>query len=635
MAMMRYQPQGRLQLDLTNPITAGIAFIYVLGGSGAAGFISTKPVQTPFVAGTSNSTPIGLGTKASSSLTRIIDTGSTSITTNTYSLFAYGTGTTSGIQSSIDDDDSATGNRRFQFRINSGKVEFIPFFNDSTTTGQVISPTAMSSTDVARGFTMGAVCSPSSTAIFQNGSKTAASTTAGAPRGPSGTFWIGCRKTNGTSTQAQAWTTGNLSLVIGWSRSLTDAEMKSLADNPWQLFRDTSLSKNLRLFLPVSSSSYTLNATQYGFSLSQIQAKLSYGPRLGLTSYSMSLIGEPVALNLNKLLSLNTGSYNLLAINPNLNVSRNIYGNTGSLNLSSINASVFFNRKLVGIVGTVVAQYLNSNLYLNRNLTVSSSAFGINPSSVGFFAGKTLVTSSRSFSITGSATGFTRSLLKNLSSGTFTTGTNSVGFFRGYSFNAQYAGFTLVSNNTKLNLASALKTGTGSVVLSGSGLTQSLNRLLQISKGSFSVNPYSSILEYNQNPGSGGPVVRDLYIYAGEYNLSYSGVISKFSTEFNVVPGEYYLNGNPISTTNSRKMSLGSTEYVIGSGESQGKLGRQLGVTSANFIVDLKTVTNMLFRELELGTGGLYLTGKSLLLNINGSGPEKLKHYFRNMFRKL
>lgn len=233
------QPQQAPQIDWSNPITAGLAFAFLLGGQTPVGIAggASHLASAPYVAAALGPTPMGVAAKASSNVNRIMDTGSTGITSNTYSLFAAGTGTPTGVQSAIDDDSSSVGARRFQFRTNAGKVEFISFVNDSTNTGVIAAPVAMSAAEMARGFTMGATCSPTGTAVFQNGLKAIGSVSPGTPRSASGNFYIGCRKNTTTSGTAQAWLVGGLSLVAGWSRVLSDAEMQSLAANPWQIFR--------------------------------------------------------------------------------------------------------------------------------------------------------------------------------------------------------------------------------------------------------------------------------------------------------------------------------------------------------------------------------------------------------------
>jgi hypothetical protein len=240
MALTRNPPQGRFQIDWADPLTSGLAFLFVLGGSVAYGVTGEKQpvVAVPYYMAAQQATPLGLGSKASNSQQRILNTGATPLTNNTYSLFAHATGSPSVTQIAIDDDSLSTG-RRFQFRMQAGKAEFIPFANSSTTTGQVISPVALTAQEMlGRGFTMGAVATPSLASVYQNGVRTSAATSGGTPYPPLGDFWIGCRKTNSTIAQAAAWLIGGMHVVMGWNRALTDDEMMRLADDPYTFIID-------------------------------------------------------------------------------------------------------------------------------------------------------------------------------------------------------------------------------------------------------------------------------------------------------------------------------------------------------------------------------------------------------------
>jgi hypothetical protein len=230
MSIQRYQPGGRVQIDWANPITAGLAFAYV-HGDGAYGFCANGSASVPYTAATAKEMPAGLGARSNSSTSRIYSIAGHGLTTTSYSLFAVASATsTSATQNAIDADNSSP--RYFQFRLNAGKVDFIPFNTSAAVTGQPVFSTAMTSAELARGFTMGATASPTRTAAFQNGQIATAtpssliSPTQGLP------LSIGVRAT-GTMG---GWNTGAIQMVAGWSRTLSDAEMVSLSSNPWQLF---------------------------------------------------------------------------------------------------------------------------------------------------------------------------------------------------------------------------------------------------------------------------------------------------------------------------------------------------------------------------------------------------------------
>jgi len=90
---------------------------------------------------------------------------------------------------------------------------------------------------MSRGFTMGGVVSPTRTAAFQNGTLIPGVALTGTPVTPTVSIAL---RVGSRQTGTQLWNTGGLMLVVVWVRALTDAEMVSLADNPWQLFKASS-----------------------------------------------------------------------------------------------------------------------------------------------------------------------------------------------------------------------------------------------------------------------------------------------------------------------------------------------------------------------------------------------------------
>jgi hypothetical protein len=227
MAFQRYQPIGRAKIDWSNPITDGLAFAYSHGVA-ASGFCVNGLTSIQYASGSAKEVQAGYGLRSPSN--RAYTLANNGITGTSYSLFALGSGSNgSNAQSAIDDDDGGTNTRRFQFRVVSNTVQIIPFNTSGGTTGVPSIATPLTAAEVARGYTMGAVVTPSMVTAWQNNQK-ATATPSGLPA-QSGNVSIGARKTG-----AQGWVNGGLSLVAGWNRALTDAEMQSLAANPWQIF---------------------------------------------------------------------------------------------------------------------------------------------------------------------------------------------------------------------------------------------------------------------------------------------------------------------------------------------------------------------------------------------------------------
>lgn len=224
------QPQHAVQIDWSNPITRGLAFAFIHGVV-AFGFCVSGQNVIPYVGASQVATPQGTAARSTSTSTRAYLLGNNGISGTNYSLFSAGTAASGTTQSAIDSDNGST-QRYLQFRINSGKVDFIPFSSGATVTGQPVFANSLSTADLARGFTMGATASPTRTAAFQNIqiATAAPSSLVSIPAGFN--LSIGARITGATG-----WATGGQTCAYGWNRTQADSEQLSLATNPWQIWK--------------------------------------------------------------------------------------------------------------------------------------------------------------------------------------------------------------------------------------------------------------------------------------------------------------------------------------------------------------------------------------------------------------
>ncbi|MGO4379695.1 hypothetical protein AB4Z19_15575 [Pseudoduganella sp. RAF19] len=298
------QPQGALQVDWGNPIAQGLCLVALNGQNlSALGVIGGKQVTFPYASGSSQ--VVNSQGVASQATNYLYDTGATGIVGNNYSLLVVGNCTsTSAIQNAVDDDVDTGSPRCFQFRVNAGKAELITF--DTSSNPYFATAPAMSATKLASGFVIGAAVAGNSIAVYQGGTKTA-NTAAGTQRVPSGSFRLGGHKGSGGSS----WGTGGLNLVLGWNRTLSDTEMQSLADNPWQLFRLQSMRLQLSAAgtnTNISPGVAVLALTGYAPSLTQTDNRVvtpapagltltGYAPSFGQTSNQIVAPGA-AALNI-------------------------------------------------------------------------------------------------------------------------------------------------------------------------------------------------------------------------------------------------------------------------------------------------------------------------------------------------
>lgn len=242
------QPQHAVGIDWGNPITRGLVFAF-----NAADGVIRKPNSNASVSVPKVIAKNGIGTYSASpaGTTPIFQTGQTGVTGADYSLFAFAyPNALAAICSVIDDDVDTSSPRCFQFRLNSGKVELITF-DTSGNPYFATAPSALTSNEAVMGVAMAAVVKGNSIASFQNGKKTSG-TASNTQRTPTGDFYIGQHK----GTGATGWQ-GALHLCAIFNRALSDAEIKSLSDNPWQIFSPV----RTPIFVPLGAVGSTANGT--------------------------------------------------------------------------------------------------------------------------------------------------------------------------------------------------------------------------------------------------------------------------------------------------------------------------------------------------------------------------------------
>lgn len=358
MAGMRRQPQGRVQIDWNNPITRGLVFAFATTATGIVGYGSNGTNSLPFVAsfggqvgnavGAAVATPAGWGAKTlftNQPIATIPDFPA--IQSSSFSLFALATASAAVLQSAIDDDDGTT--RRYQFRLNNGKVEFIPFNSSGAQT--VATSTALVAADLARGFTMGATAGPGRYAVFQNG-QVASATPSGTLLTPTAKPTLGMRKFGN-----QAWATGGLSLLCSWSRTLADDEMRSLAANPWQLFAAADDDDDTAA---TSLGAYTLSAA----------------------SGSFSMTATAVGVHAGRKLQADQGALALAAVDAGIRALRRLPTDTTSFAMSGGSAPILSAHKLATNAGVFGVTGTTAPMVAARRLAAQPGAFVLSPGGI-------------------------------------------------------------------------------------------------------------------------------------------------------------------------------------------------------------------------------------------------------------
>ena len=400
------QPQQAPQIDWSNPITAGLVFAYTMGNEAMGwGEDGRSVVQYQRSDGTINGVPVntnsgtavrclsGSGVAYACSLNQL------SAKAGSYSLFAFATGSAAGAQSALDDDDGTT--RRFQFRINANKVEFIPFYSGGN--GSVVASSFLNAYDAANGFAMGATVNGTSYACYQKGVK-ASATLAGVALAPNSTISVGSRKST-----VQQWTSGGIQLVAMWNRPLTDAEHQSLADNPWQLFKGSAR----RIWMPRAPlGAYVLQAAAAVFGLSGAVALMTAARRLVAGAGTFAVAGVPASLRVARRLPASPASFALSGAAAAIRAARRLPAQAGAFVLAGGAAQMVYTPKQ-GPVGPtytlgVAAGSFSMNgsvarLALARRLRAALGAFALTGAGGRLLAARRLRADASGFAMTGLA----------------------------------------------------------------------------------------------------------------------------------------------------------------------------------------------------------------------------------------
>jgi len=381
------QPGEATLIDWDNPITKDMT-VCLMHADQAYGFASyidgaNLPASVnvvPFTGGTQSNTPLGTGGRPTGTAGMYDLTAKGAINSPSYSLFAFGTCTSAGATQSAMDMDNSAG-RYFQFRIAGGKVDFIPFNNSASPTGQATSPVALSLSEMSRGFTMGATASPTRTACFQNGVATVGPTPSNMLT-PTTTLPIrvGVRQTG-----TQAWSTGALMLVVVWVRALADSEMQSLADNPWQLFKP----KHRRLYMVTaaasSDGSTTLSGVSAASSVGTVAAAGNADGRVTGVQASSAVASITATGGAGATLSGVSAAPTVASVSATGGASTTLTGDQASAGVSTVATTGDANTALTGVsaapgVGTITASVGGSAMVPLSGVAASSAVASVTAS---------------------------------------------------------------------------------------------------------------------------------------------------------------------------------------------------------------------------------------------------------------
>lgn len=197
--------------------------------------------------------------------------------------------------------------------------------------------------------------------LFTNGVPTAV--TVSGSLGGSGSFgnstlYLGAR------TASTLWAYNKYTFFVLFDCRKTDAEIKSLYDNPWQVFEKE------RIWVPVAAGgdTYTLTADSGSFALTGQATGLALNRVLSAASGSFALTGQAAGLAVNRTLSAASGSYSLtgqnatLTYTPTSTATYTLAAASGSFAVSGQDVVLAYNRVLSAANGSYLLTGQNATL---------------------------------------------------------------------------------------------------------------------------------------------------------------------------------------------------------------------------------------------------------------------------------
>lgn len=360
MAKRYSQPQGNARIDWGNPITKGLVGAYLPQGINAVTNAAAVSITAPKTA-----------TKQGSGL---LFAGGTEVAK--YDSYQPGSPFTA-VTLLVPNFSSSSATRQgvwvYQATSGSAQNRLRMIWLDATNGFYIdinggfayrCKPTFAAGDAIALAYTRAGVTS--SNQFYVNG--VAATTTqvvdtnnTGLPS-PAAPLWLG----DDVEFSSGKRLNGTIALHLHFSRVLTGAEIKSLSENPWQIFAPAARS----IWVPVAAGgdTYTLTADSGSFALTGQATGLALNRVLSAASGSFALTGQAAGLAVNRTLSAASGSYSLtgqnatLTYTPTSTATYTLAAASGSFAVSGQDVVLAYNRVLSAANGSYLLTGQNATL---------------------------------------------------------------------------------------------------------------------------------------------------------------------------------------------------------------------------------------------------------------------------------
>jgi hypothetical protein len=198
---------------------------------------------------------------------------------------------------------------------------------------------------------------------------------------------------------------GTIALHLHFSRVLTGAEIKSLSENPWQIFAPAARS----IWVPVAAGgpTYTLTADSGSFALTGQAAGLSFNRTLAADSGSFALTGQDAALLQNRVLASDSGAFALAGQDATPTFSRVLSAASGSYALAGQDATLTYTPisgatyTLAAASGSFALAGQGAVLLQNRSLAADSGSFALTGQDATLARGYMMPAQSGDYSVAG------------------------------------------------------------------------------------------------------------------------------------------------------------------------------------------------------------------------------------------
>ena len=284
-----------------------------------------------------------------------------------------------------------------------------------------------------------------------------------------------------SSLQADA----SASMYAVLSGFASDAELRELSLNPWQLFAPVARS----IWVPVAAGgdTYTLTADSGSFALTGQDTALNFNRTLAADSGSFALTGQAAALTFNRALVADSGSFALAGQDATPTFSRVLSAASGSYALAGQDATLTYT-PISGATYTLAA---------------ASGSFALAGQDAALVFNRVLAADSGSFALTGQDATLARGYMMPAQSGDYSVAGQDAALIASRRLAADSEAFALTGQNADLTYTPitgntyTLSASSGSFVLTGQDAQLLQNRALAADAATYALAGQGAALTYS------------------------------------------------------------------------------------------------------------------------------------------